>query len=212
MPGLPRGTVISKLAAATIPALWLALAPAAATSAGATTIDDTRPRYGFGLRGGGRYDNVRMCTATSAGTRGGPAVDLTVFVDWQLWTGARLQVDLPLLRPALFAAAFSMLQLEPQATLKLHRGWLVFGPSLGLILHYGPDYRSENSAPGRGPSFFALGPSIGGYLGVQWTRPHGWFDLQLGVHPYLAPLFPTDSTTDPGVVAGGMLEVDFRWR
>ncbi len=199
----------------TLLALALALPTSARAAPGAeeaASSPDDRLRYGFGLRVGGRYDDVRMCIASGAGVKGGPAAELSVFVDWRLWTAGRLQIDLPLLRPLLFGAAFSMLQLEPQATLKLYRGWLVFGPSLGLSLHYGPDYRSESDGPGRGPSFFAIGPTLGAYVGVQWTRPDGWFDLQLGLHPYVTPLFPTGDTAEGGVVAGGMLEIDFRVR
>jgi hypothetical protein len=178
----------------------------------AQASDDHGSRYGFGLRAGGRYDNVRMCVATDAGVRGGPAADIAFLVDWPLWGTARLQLDVPVMRPVLFGAAFRMLQFEPTVALKLRRGRLVFGPSLGAILHYGPDFRSAADGAGRGPSFFALGPRFGGMVAIEWVRPGRWFDLQLGIHPYVSPLLPVDQAHDAGVVVGGNLEVDFRFR
>ena len=165
-------------------------------------------RYGLSLAAGGRYDDVRMCVASGAGTKGGPAMEGSLFIELPLWAKADLRIDLPLLRPALFGAAFQMLQLEPWAALQISHGRFVYGPSVGLVLHYGPDFRSENSGDARGPSFFALGPRIGAYAGVQWLRPDGWFDLRLGAHPYVAPLFPTGDG-ERGVVVGGMLQLDF---
>ena len=35
--------------------------------------DETHSVVGFRTRFGGRYDDVRMCVATSAGVKGGPA-------------------------------------------------------------------------------------------------------------------------------------------
>ena len=113
--------------------------------------------------------------ASSAGTRGGPAADL-LFLELPLRPKLALAINLPVFRPVLFAAAFKMLQFEPDVTLAFRRELsasldLVFGPSLGLSLHYGPDYRSEGSGAGRTPSFFALGPIFAGYLGLDFKRP-----------------------------------------
>ena len=110
-----------------------------------------------------------------------------------------------------------MLQLEPDVTLSFRRAAsesidIVFGPSLGLSLHYGPDYQSESSGPGRTPSFFALGPIFGAYLGLDFKRPQRNVNYQLGVRPYVTPLFAvSDPASHRGVVVGGMLEAQLRF-
>jgi hypothetical protein len=189
----------------TLSALVVALGPAAA----AAEEPPAKLRLGAGLRAGGRYDTVRMCVATGAGVRGGPAADVAFLLELPLRGTMSLQIDVPVMRPVLFAAAFEMLQFEPDAVLKFRRGRIVFGPSLGAILHYGPDFHSESSGPGRRPSFFALGPRLGGVVGYEWLRPHGWFDMQFNLHPYVSPLIPTAGGHDAGVVVGGALEADF---
>jgi hypothetical protein len=60
---------------------------------------------------------------------------------------------------------------------------LVAGPTLGVSLHYGPDYESASSGDKRGPSFFAIGPTIGGYLGLDFKRPEKTFNFELGLTP-----------------------------
>jgi hypothetical protein len=173
--------------------------------------------FGLRLSAGGRFDNVRKCVASSPGTKGGPAADVSAIAEVGLTDTLSLVFNLPVMRPILFATAFKMLQFEPDVTLILRRERtgttdLVFGPSLGLSLHYGPDYTSENSGSGRKPSFFALGPMIGLYIGLDFRRPQGAYDLQLGVRPYVTPLFAVDDPENHrGVVAGGMLEGQIRF-
>ena len=179
-------------------------APAAAPAQAADP--DRATVFGVRLRLGARHDDVRMCVATPAGVKGGFAADVSLFADLPIGDRASVDLNLPVVRPILFAAAFRMLQLEPEATL-LFRGEasdgldFVGGPSLGLSLHYGPDYNSPPSA--RGPAFFALGPSIGAYLGVEFKRDDG-LDFGLGVHPYATPLFDADRYR--GRVLGAMLD------
>lgn len=161
---------------------------------------------------GGRYDNVRRCVATPKGTPGGPAADVQFFAEFALGPDVSLTVNLPVMRPILFAAAFQVLQFEPDVTLAWRRrasdsiDWIV-GPSLGVSLHYGPDYTSELT----GPKFFAMGPTFGAYLGLDFKRP-GTFNFQLGLHPYVIPLFGvSDPAGHRGVVVGAMLEGPFRF-
>lgn len=168
---------------------------------------------GVKLRVGGRYDNVRRCVASSKGTPGGPAADISAFVELPLGVGQALQVDLPLMRPILFATAFHMLQFEPSATLKFRDtkggevGWVV-GPTLGVSLHYGPDYHSDLD----GPKFFAIGPIVGGYVGLDFPRPGKIFNFELGLTPYLIPLFGVnDPANHAGIVVGGLLDASFRF-
>jgi len=172
--------------------------------------------FGIRISAGGRYDNVRKCIATSAGTKGGPAAEISLFAELGLRENLALTFNLPVMRPILFAAAFKILQFEPDVTLSFRvragdRTDFIVGPSLGLSLHYGPDYTSESSDPGRGPSFFALGPTIGAYLGLDFKRESS-FNFQLGLRPYVMPLFAvSDPASHKGVVVGGMLEGQFRF-
>jgi hypothetical protein len=178
-----------------------------------------RPLHlGMRLRGGGRYDNVRACVATPAGVPGGPAADVAFVTQIGLASRTLLDIDLPVMRPILFASAFDMLQYEPSVTLEFSRPLfdrtdLFAGPTIGLSLHNGPDYESESSGPGRTASFFAMGPTLGGRLGVAFEGDHGRFTPAVSVSPYVTPLFGID---DPerhrGVVVGGMLDVTLRVR
>ena len=193
--------------------LVLAALPAAAQSPG----PGDPPVLGIRISAGGRYDDVRMCVASPPGTKGGPAVDVSFYLEAGLSDGLSLTVDIPVLRPILFWAAFDMLQFEPEAAL-LFRGttggrtdW-VAGPSLGMIFHYGPDYASDSSGAGRGPSFFAMGPKIGGYFGLDFKRPGERFNVQLGLSPYVSPLWGIGDPEDHrGVVAGATLDGVFRF-
>ena len=169
----------------------------------------------FGVQGsfGGRYDNVRLCTATGPGTAGGPAGDIAAVGDFRLGHGMTLRARLPVLRPLLFALAFEMLQFEPDVALLWRfplstTAALMVGPLVGVTFHYGPDYQSDSSGAGRGPSFFALGPKVGGTVAIDWPRPSSAFGLQVGVSPYVAPLFGIDDPdSHRGVVVGGSLDV-----
>ncbi len=210
-PVLGRGT--SALLAAALAAL-LAPAPAAAQEASATSDAII---VGVKLRVGGRFDNVRMCVASPPGAKGGLAADISFFTELAADDETTVEIDVPVMRPILFGAAFRMLQFEPSVIVKFRReseGRVEFvgGPVLGLSLHYGPDYESDSKGEDRGPSFFALGPTVGGYLGLDFKRPGETYNFQLGLTPYVTPLFGID---DPdhhfGVVVGGLLDGLFRF-
>lgn len=116
------------------------------------------------------------------------------------------------MRPILFALSFEMLQFEPSVTFKFYGvqdqdvGW-VLGPTLGVSLHYGPDYQSDQD----GYRFFAIGPIIGGYLGLDFPQPSESFNFELGVTPYVIPLFSIDDIENHrGIVIGGLLDASFR--
>ena len=129
-----------------------------------------------------------------------------------------LDIDLPVMRPILFGVSFDMLQFEPSVTLKFRKVMdgkvdFVGGPSLGISFHYGPDYNSEEEGSGRTTSFFAMGPTFGGYVGLDFKRPGEVFNFQLGLSPYVTPLFSIDDPEDHrGVVVGGLLDGIFRFR
>jgi hypothetical protein len=173
--------------------------------------------FGIAVRAGGRFDNVRKCVASPTGTKGGIAADVSVFADIPVSDTASVHINLPVMRPILFAAAFKMLQFEPEVGLlfrKITDGNVdvIAGPTLGVSLHYGPDYTSERSGSGRKPSFFAMGPQIGGYVGLDFKRPDERFNFQLGLSPYVAPLFGVnDPENHKGVVVGGLLDGLFRF-
>jgi hypothetical protein len=172
---------------------------------------------GVKLRAGGRFDNVRMCVATPAGVKGGPAADISLSTEIGLKDTISLDIDLPVFRPILFGVAFKMLQFEPSVTLKFRKAGtgridLIVGPTLGLSLHYGPDYKSASSGDGRTSSFFAMGPIVGGYVGLDFKRPAEAFNFQLGLTPYVEPLFGVNDAQDHrGVVVGGLLDFQFRF-
>jgi hypothetical protein len=133
-------------------------------------------------------------------------------VEFPVGKDKALQVDLPIMRPILFAVAFNMFQFEPSATLKFRETSggntdLVLGPTIGVSLHYGPDYHSDLNDR----HFFAAGPIIGGYFGLDFPRPGKLFNFELGVTPYLIPLFGIrDSANHKGIVIGGLLDASFR--
>jgi hypothetical protein len=57
-----------------------------------------------------------------------------------------------------------------------------------------------------------MGPKIGGYLGVDFKRPGEIFNFQLGVSPYITPMFSiNDPDNHKGVIAGGTLDGLFRF-
>jgi hypothetical protein len=195
-----------------VPALFLLL------SIGEVGADDDAndpALFGFKIRFGGRYDNVRKCVASTTGTKGGIAADISAFAEFPTGKGTQLHIDLPVMRPILFAAAFHMLQFEPTVALRFidtsdnKIGW-VAGPALGVSLHYGPDYNSEASGSGRTASFFAMGPIVGAYAGLDFRRPGEQFNFQLGLSPYVIPLFGiNDPQNHRGIVIGGLLDGSF---
>ena len=57
------------------------------------THDDREATFlGARIRGGGRYDNVRLCVASDAGVPGGPAADVSLFAEFSL--GDQLSIDI----------------------------------------------------------------------------------------------------------------------
>jgi len=187
-------------------------APAVALSAGPDDVF-----VGVALAGGGRYDDVRMCVGSPAGVKGGPAMDVSLLVEVSTGPLVSVAVNVPVVRPVLFAAAFRMLQFEPDVRVLFRpvrgeKAHLVLGPTLGITLHWGPDYRSKETGPGRSRSFFALGPTLGAWIGIDIPRPGKKFNFQIGIHPYATALFGIGDPDDHrGWVAGGMLVGIFRF-
>lgn len=196
-----------------------ARAAPASPSPPATASAPRNPKAAFGFRVslGGRYDKVRMCVATPAEVPGGPAFDVSFYMEFRVGKRWSLSLDIPVARPLLFGASFKMLQFEPELTFAYRiarkgKVDVILGPSLGVTLHYGPDYHSSASGSGRGESFFAMGPRIGGYFGLDFKRPGKTFNFQLGIRPYVTPLFGVNDPADHvGVVVGGQLEALFRF-
>ena len=111
-----------------------------------------------------------------------------------------------------------MLQFEPSATVRYRLTATesfdtIVGAGLGLSLHYGPDYRSEDSGPLRGPDFFAMGPTLIGYTGLDFVRADRVFNFQIGLSAFVTPLFGIDAPQNRfGIVVGGLLDLSFRFR
>lgn len=176
-----------------------------------SSADEKKPvSLGIHMKAGARYDDVRMCVGSPAGIKGGPIMD--VYFDILIPAGEKgtLIFNIPVMRPILFAAAFNMVQIEPQMTYEYHLGpkdetSIVLGGGLGLIFHYGPDYNS--SSDDRGESFFAMGPLFSGFVGVQIPGRTGkWMP---GIRAFYSPLFSPDYET--GTVIGGAAELHYRF-
>jgi hypothetical protein len=189
----------------------------ATTAVSAAAHAEEPPALGFKVSAGGRYDDVRLCVVTGQGVKGGPAGDISFVAEFGSVKNVLFSLDVPVFRPILFATSFDMLQFEPDVTAKFiypkqEKLAFVVGPSLGFSLHYGPDYQSSAHGSGRGPSFFAMGPRVGGYFGLDFKRPQQTFNFQLGLHPYVTPLFGVSDPADhKGVVVGGSLDLLFRF-
>lgn len=172
---------------------------------------------GVKIKAGGRYDDVRMCVASKAGAKGGPAMDVTFYAELPVADKLSIGIDIPVFRPAMFGAAFKMLQFEPEVSFlfKISQGDkrdLVIGPTVGGSFHYGPDYRSELSGDARGSSFFAAGPRVGAVAALDFKRPEKAFDFQLGINPYITPMFGgSKEESYKGIVIGGSLDGTFKF-
>ncbi len=168
-------------------------------------------RFGVKAQAGGRYDDVRMCVATPAGVKGGTTLEISIYLAVPLAGGKTLSFILPVMRPLLFGAAFGMMQFEPDVvlTLRWETGWdfdLIYGPLLGLSLHYGPDYTAGPDDGDEIPAFFAWGPRLGAYVAVDLSKLSG-LDLQIGLAPTVSPLFSAgDPDNHNGWVAGVVLD------
>lgn len=171
--------------------------------------------WGIKFRMGGRYDNLRMCVASPAGAKGGMAADISLFKEITLKNNTVLHFDLPVMRPILFASAFKMLQFEPTLSLKFKKDInknikLLLGPTLGFSLHYGPDYKEEETLTDGANSFFAMGPILGGYFGIinQTKSPR----LEYGISPFITPLFSiSDSQNRNGIIIGGLFDIALKF-
>lgn len=169
---------------------------------------DREVSMGMHLLAGGRYDDVRMCVGSDAGVKGGPIMD--IYADLRIPVGKlnTLAINIPVMRPILFGAAFQMLQFEPQVTYEHHFGTeekahIVLAGGSGLIFHYGPDYESSND--NRGEDFFAWGPLLSGFIGME--IPGNRNNWMTGVKVFYSPLFSEDY--DNGTVAGAALELHY---
>ncbi len=185
----------------------------------AQAYDTPDAAYGVAIRMGGRFDNMRMCVATPEGFKAGPMADISLYTELGLSDRAALNFTLPIFRPVMFAAAFRMLQFEPDFALLFRAGgsdsasWVV-GPTAGVSLHFGPDNLS--SAANRGIEFFAWGPVGGLYAGRAVDRPDKDMDLEYGLGLNATPMFaehdlwPGHEPID-GIVVAGYLSMKLAW-
>lgn len=177
---------------------------------------DERFSFGTAVFFGGRYDNMRMCIATPAGTKGGPFADVQVTMAYRLNEHSRIGVTLPAMRPVLFGLAFKMLQFEPEITFRYSARTASGGPAftlesgLGAGLHYGPDYLTakNDASPDR---FFAAGPLFSITPGIGWSN-RASLRRTAGIKLFYLPLFAHGRK--PGTVLGAAVEGqwDFGWR
>ncbi len=169
---------------------------------------------GISFAAGGRYDEVRMCVASPAGFKGGPAFEFAAFVlEGRINQYIGLGFYIPIARPVLFAAAFKMLQFIPEAVISFHvpvNEKIDFATDIGLgaSLHYGPDYRSGNN-PGdfHGDSFFAAGPRASIFAGFIYYV-NDTISFKAGVRPYFEYLIAEQIN---GKVIGAELDIQLRF-
>jgi len=167
---------------------------------------------GFHIMFGCRYDNMRMCVASPAGVKGGIVADIMLDTRYYIKDDFAVVLNLPVMRPILFAAAFKTLQFEPQVAIESSRKIndktnLILSPGLGLSLHNGPGYESDMS--NSTSSFFAAGPYISGLCGIGCNGSSGKKKV-LGIRAFYVPLFSKDHGR--GTVIGGALEGHFSFR
>ncbi len=169
--------------------------------------------YGIKIMGGGRYDDIRMCVGSDRNVKGGPIADIMFLANYRLQSGRKLTLEIPVMRPILFGAAFKMLQFEPEVSLEFENtinsdNSMVVAPGLGLSLHYGPDYKSD--LDNRGDDFFAAGPFFSTLVG--WKRINADDKERImGVRFFYTPLFSSESDLSPGTILGAVLEVQFEF-
>lgn len=171
--------------------------------------DTSKNSYGILFMAGGRYDDLRMCVASPAGEKVGAIADIMLITKHRLNENHSLTFNLPLMRPILFGLAFNMLQFEPEVTLEYNKLInekidLVTGPGIGVSLHYGPDYKSNQSNPGK--SFFAMGPFLSWQAGIAFKK-EGVIKSVAGLKAFYVPLFAKDRSA--GTVIGGALLYTF---
>ncbi len=171
--------------------------------------NDDSIEFGVKVMFGGRYDNLRMCVASDAGIKGGIIADIMLLTRFPLNDDTKLSLEIPVMRPILFATAFKMLQFEPQVTLEFKNDLdngiaLIAGPGLGLSFHYGPDYLSDNE-DNRGDSFFAMGPMLSGTIGFAHSN-EARREKRVGLRCFYIPLFSPNDENNNGTVIGGVLE------
>lgn len=173
--------------------------------------ESNNKKVGFKVMYGGRYDDVRMCVASDPGVKGGMIADIMLLTRFPLKKKRALSLEIPVMRPILFAAAFKMLQFEPQATLEFKKELsdkksIIAGPGAGLSFHYGPDYKSDKE--NQSTSFFALGPIVSGMIGYEKVNEKG-YTKRIGIRGFYIPLLTADDAFEHGNVLGVVVEGQF---
>ncbi|MDA3892245.1 MAG: hypothetical protein PF517_11335 [Salinivirgaceae bacterium] len=171
----------------------------------AQQIESKKFSVGIMAMGGGRYDDVRMCVASPAGVKGGPIGDIMLAFRHRKNDKFAFVFNLPVFRPVLFAAAFNLLQFEPEVNFEIHKAInekrnFFSGPGLGLSLNYGPDYKSNKNNPTE--SFFSIGPIINYQVGFLFKTK---VQNSIVLKAFYIPLFSSNGH-DNGNVAGGALQ------
>ena len=170
---------------------------------------DKERAFGFKIMMGGRYDDLRMCVASPAGTKGGPVADIKFFMKFRMSLDWSMTVTIPVFRPILFGAAFQVLQYESDVAMEYKmkvspKVDFHTGPGIGLSYHYGPDYKS-GTGNARTKDFFALGPMVSYYAAFDFKWPKS-YATRVGIQLFHISLFRVDEF-QYGKVFGGALEL-----
>lgn len=170
-----------------------------------TNSVDKERAFGFELMAGGRYDNMRMCVASPAGTNGGPVADIKLLMKFRMSLDWSMIVTIPVFRPVLFGAAFKTLQYESDVAMEYkvkltEKTDFVTGPGIGMSYNYGKGVEREDK-------FFSLGPMVSYYAAFDFKAPKS-YATRFGIQLFHVSLFKTVkdfSSDDYGMVFGGAL-------
>lgn len=163
------------------------------------SLPEPANRLGILVMAGGRFDDIRKCVASPVGTKGGPIADVMLTYALRINERKTIRLNLPVMRPLLFALAFKSLQFEPEfhllttATGKPEKRFQII-PGIGLSLNYINEYDN----PADEPRYFSIGPifSIQSALALSQQKTR-----TLGLRAFYSPLFSAGDGRN-GTVAG----------
>ncbi len=157
--------------------------------------DESPLDFGFHVSFGWKQDNLRITTSSSGLEKTGTTGEISFDTRYRLGQACSVNFNLPVGRPALFGAAFSFFQMEPQVTFefykRLYQGLeLVMGPAVGASFYYGPPQSTDIDQLDPSEFFFTSGPMVAGLIGLRFNE---FFENVVGIRPFYGSLLARDS-------------------